>query len=169
MKTLFIAAISLLITLNALALHPTHLSVVNLTFNAESTELSYSIRLFQDDINFLIAALYHDEIFHTTDTFDLNKHTEKLDSYFQNTFEVYIANELCESEITKRDNNEYEFWFYFKVKLSTSPELVKVRNRILLDIHSDQTNLLIVSDGNNEKGYTFDLKKQEQYINLDKK
>lgn len=169
MKNFFISIIFWLISSVTFAAHPTHMSVVNLSFDASNNKIEYSIHLFQDDINHLITALYHDEIFHTNDTFDLSKNTEKLDRYFTETFQIYYADKLLTPIITKRTSDAHDYRLYFSIPfMSEETNQIRIRNRILLDIYSDQTNLVIYSTNTNEKGLSFNMEKQEQYITLDK-
>lgn len=158
----------IIIQLNTLwAIHPNHLSVTNLSINEKEKSIDYSIRLFQDDINYLISALYHEELYHSTDTFDFDKSTEKIDNYFLNAFQIFSEGNQYLPKIVNRVNNEHEYWLHYSIKLNEIPKNLTIKNRILLDIYADQTNLVIISYSNQEKGISFNLEKQEHYINLE--
>lgn len=53
--------------------HPVHFTIVNMDLDLAKNELTYSIRLFQEDMNTLFMDLYHEELFHSSDTFDFEK------------------------------------------------------------------------------------------------
>lgn len=150
------------------AIHPTHMSVTNISIDSTKTKITYSIRLFQDDMNHLIEAIYHEELFHSNEPFDLKNNTSKIDKYFTNAFQIYQGNKILSSQITDRQTDEHDYQLNFEITLNDKIEnIIKIKNRILLDIYSDQTNLVIISFNNTEKGISFDMQNQEQTITLE--
>ena len=149
------------------AKHPTHMSVVNIELDSTNLQLNYSIRLFQDDINYLIASLYHEELFHSADTFDLEHNAQKLEDYFIQQLKLYIEGQCLFPTLVKLEFSEYEYWLFFKIKLNSISSKIEIENKILTDIYSDQINLLIFTYNKKEKGLTFDANVTKHAIELD--
>lgn len=159
----------LILTSLTWAKHPTHLSVVNMEVRPEPPSIEYSLRIFQDDINFLITNLYHDELFHSTKEFDIAKNTQKLDNYFMQAVEVSVNGNTLKPILIKKESNEIEYWLFFSVPLQSIPLQLNIKNKILTEYHTDQTNLLIFSYKEQEKGLTFTTDHTNEIITLDNK
>jgi hypothetical protein len=148
------------------AKHPTHMSVTHIEIDTNKNTLNYSIRLFQDDVNYLITSLYHDELFHSTDTFDFHENLDKFENYFTCNLQITVDGKLLEKGKTEVKPSEYEFWLYGSYSLKNTVEKLEIRNTILIDFHSDQTNLVIISYNKNEKGLTFNKNVTRQILTL---
>jgi hypothetical protein len=147
-------------------MHPTHMSVVNMELNPEKKQINYSIRLFQDDINYLITSLYHEELFHSNEEFDFSKNTYKLENYFISSLVIRADELILKPQLIKQDINEFEYWLYFSIDLENIPNSLEISNRILTDFYKDQINLLIFSYNEKEKGLTFNANFTTQTISL---
>jgi hypothetical protein len=167
MKTLLAIILLTFIALPSEAKHPTHISIVNMEIDADSLKLNYSIRLFQDDLLYLITGLYHKELFHTTDTFDLALNMDKIENYFKNSLEIKTDSLILKPKLIHNKNEETEFWLFYSINLIQLPNTLTIKNSILIDLYSDQTNLLIFSYNKKEKGLTFNSKTISQSIILE--
>lgn len=159
----------LLLTVQSISgwgMHPTHMSVVNMDLYPDSLQIKYTIRLFQDDVNLLISSLYHKELFHSSENFDLSANTSKIENYFTEHFKIKLNNISLKPILISKENKETDYCLQYIVELTEIPDSICVENSILLDFFSDQTNLLILSYKNKEKGITFNNIIQSQYINL---
>ena len=67
-------------------------------------------------------------------------------------------------ELDKNSRNDE--YLYHTISIPTIPNTLLIKKLILPDLFIDQTNLLIFSCGNNEKGLTFDAQKTEQLFDL---
>jgi hypothetical protein len=155
-------------SVSTFAFHPTHISITSIEVDPDSLQINYSIRLFQDDIGYLIMALYHEELFHTADTFDFLHNTQKIEAYFIENIKMEVNGEYLYPVLKKKEINETEFWLYFSAKLENIPYSLTIENTVLLNLYRDQTNLVIFTYNKKEKGLTFDAKDIKQIIYLEK-
>ncbi len=147
--------------------HPVHFTIVNMDFDLAKNELTYSIRLFQEDVNTLFVDLYHEELFHTSDTFDFEKNQDKFIHYFKESLQLSVDGAKLEPELISQTNGETEYWLYFEIKIPENARILKIKNTLFTRYHNDQLNLLIFSCNNKEKGLTFGPETTEISINLD--
>ncbi len=144
-----------LILFPAWSMHPTHMSIVNVDYNPVDSTLTYSVRVFQDDIVYLITQLYHKELFHSNQPFDLAENTQKIEDYFNKNLEFYSEDKKLCSKLINIDSEEIDYWLHYTISLSAPIKQLTIRNTILTQLYSDQTNLVIFAYNNKEKGLTF--------------
>lgn len=159
-RTVFIGFL-LLVSIPDYAKHPLHLSVVNMTIDIETRQIEYSMRLFQEDVIVLMQLLYHDAMHK-----NLPLDSTLVGNYFTSNFKISDGTKTLVPLLIKSESNELEYWLYYSVSLTDVPEKIIIDNSIMLEIFSDQQNLLIFSTGNIEKGLTFDKKTTQHQINL---
>jgi len=143
--------------------HPVHVSVVNLTLNEKTLKLS--LNTFVDDWE---TAYFH---------YYGKKISLKEPAHLQGDwFRDYLEASLKVSEGKKGDViqftidtvyfDELSMHIELSSKLKQNPKTLYIYNAILTDIFADQTNLLIYSSGNREKGIKFDFHRKEEVLNL---
>lgn len=147
--------------------HPVHFTIVNMDLDLAKNELTYSIRLFQEDMNTLFMDLYHEELFHSSDTFDFEKNQDKFIRYFKESLQIYIDGARLEPELNSQTNGETEYWLYFRAEIPESAKLLRIKNTLFISYNKDQLNLLIFSCKNKEKGLTFGPETIESTIKID--
>lgn len=141
--------------------HPLHFSVVNMNLDENSKTLSYSVRLFQEDLIVLIGMLNH-EALHKNLELDSNA----VHNYISKAFQVSINEKTVSFNVVKKESSELEYWLYYETILSNVPEIITIQNKIFLELFLDQQNLVIFSFKNKEKGLTFNADIQKQPIAL---
>jgi hypothetical protein len=159
-SALFILALS--INIGLFANHPLHFSVVNINLDKDSRTLSYSVRLFQEDLIVLIGMLNH-EALHKNQELDSNA----VHAYISGAFQIFSNEKQVVCDLMKKESSELEYWLYYETILPNIPEMITIQNRIFLELFQDQQNLVIFSFKNKEKGLTFSAQIQKQPIALD--
>ncbi len=151
----------------AWSMHPTHMSIVNIDYTPRDSIITYSIRVFQDDIIILLTQLYHKELFHSNQPFDLAENTQKVENYFDNNLEFFINNVKLQPQLINIDSEEIDYWLHYSITITEAPKNLTIRNTILTQLYSDQTNLVIFAYKNKEKGLTFGKDITEKVISLE--
>lgn len=145
--------------------HPVHFSFINMEFDKDSMTIEYSIKLFQDDYLNLLEFIYHDAL-HNAKTNDIVLDTTLVEKYFQNSVIIKADDTILAAEFKHKVYSETEANLYFKVKLNFIPDILSIENKILLELFTDQANLVIFSCGNSEKGLTFNGQTTKQLFAL---
>jgi len=163
MKKLFTLTGLLLAMAIGVTAHPVHVSVVNITVDGEL--LKISINTFSDDWE---TAYFH---YHGKQA-SLSTPEDMRDSWFMEYLEASFTVSFGEKDqqlnlvldSVRFDNLSMHLEMY--AILNEKPKTLYIYNAILTDIFYDQTNLLIYSSGNKEKGVKFDYHNKEEELNL---
>ena len=122
-------------------LHPFHVSVTDIIFKEDDESLQITHRLFIDDMEETLG-----------DTFDISidiikeKGTQRLDSlleiYIFNHFKLYVDGDKLESKYIGHEVEEEAIWVYSEVMDFDDTGKLKVTNKLMTDVFSDQSNLV---------------------------
>ncbi len=163
MKARILIIIGLFFLKAAHALHPIHVSVVNMDFFNDSNMIKYSICLYYEDFQSLINFKYNTVInFNRQYRMTFEEKKSILD-YINSTF-------LLKSSQNKALSSEFLNWkveddlvcLYFSIKDFKEIDELIIENKLMLDLFIDQKNLLILNIGDKQEGYEFN-KRDESY------
>jgi len=138
------------------ALHPIHVSFVNMDLLADSNMIKYSICLYYEDFQSLINFKYN--------TLLDFKHQNRMTFKEQKSILEYINSSfILKSSQNKALSSEFLNWkiedelvcLYFSMKDFTDFNELIIENKLMLDLFIDQKNLLIVNIGDKQKGFEF--------------
>jgi hypothetical protein len=154
--------------LNLLALHPVHVSYTSVDIAAETGEISMVCKFFTDDLKLLFYHFYEREL-----PFDPGKDltSDEADLISRHLLGSFALKEQDDKAVNfnfvKKEQNEESIWLYFRGKFDQQmPDTIALTNTLLLDLFEDQTNLLILTTGGDEKGVRFDYRTREMKIKL---
>lgn len=146
--------------------HPVHFSVINMELKKDSMYIDYSIRVFQDDYISLVSQLYSDVLHNAPQNEIIVFDTTIIEKYFIKSFLLKLDDVSVSPRYISQRVTETDVWFNFRIKINQIPDIIAIKNRIFVDIFTDQTNLVIFSFDNYEKGLTFDAQTSEQLFSL---
>jgi hypothetical protein len=154
--------------LNLLALHPVHVSYTSIDIDRETREINLVCKFFTDDLKVLFYHYYEKEL-----PFDTAKGLSagEVDLISRHIFGSFALKEGDEKSVNfrfvRKEQDEGSIWLYFQGKFDREiPDTVVLMNELLLDVFEDQTNLVILTAGGNEKGYRFNYLNREMKIEL---
>jgi len=133
-----------------LIFHPVHVTLTTIDQVQDTDSMKVFFRMYYDD--FLRDYKLHDP--------DLN--LEKLsinhsfpsdlaNNYFNDRIQIYINNRLLTGKVltvTIIDNEIFLNLHYLSIK---DPKKIKVRNQVLIELYSDQTNMVFININKNEE------------------
>jgi len=154
--------------LNLLALHPVHVSYTSIDITAETGEISLVCKFFTDDLKLLFYHYYDKEL-----PFDPGKDltTNEVDLISRHVLGSFALRAKDDKTVNfsfvRKEQNEESIWLYYQGKFDQQmPDTITLMNTLLLDVFEDQTNLVILNTGNNEKGFRFNYLNREMKIEL---
>jgi hypothetical protein len=154
--------------LNLLALHPVHVSYTSVDIAAETGEINMVCKFFTDDLKLLFYHFYDREL-----PFDPGKDLtgDEVDLISRHLLGSFVLKEGDDKPVNftfvRKEQNEESIWLYFRGKFDQQmPDAIALTNTLLLDLFEDQTNLLILTTGGDEKGVRFDYRTREMKIKL---
>lgn len=131
--------------INNLSAHPLHMSVCNMDIKNDS--LHFSIKLFTDDFNIALDKYEYDTA--------VESYIDSVLIYLQQNFVVQINHDNITYSIIDTTINELSIWINCFLPYKESIEEIHIKNTLMLDLYSDQKNLLIIQGNQNENGYLF--------------
>lgn len=154
------------LVLSAGAMHPVHISVINFDINCETSEISYSVRLFPDDFAAVINARYGAQVYFS-DKVELNKNQMiVIEKYLNEHFITTINNNKIVPELESWKMIDDAVMFYLRATFDKNCTDFEFENTIMTEIFPDQKNLLIFAYENSEKGFTFNTNITKQRFKL---
>ena len=147
--------------------HPYRVSVTNIELDTMQHKINYSIRMFSDDLQHSLTHFYEKDFFFTD---SISQEDKKLVlKYIDTGFGIIMDGIKLNAECTDIKVEDNSTWLYFNGPLPEKQiNKIKLVNRMLLDMFLDQTNLIIFSVGELQKGYTFNYLTQEIEIDLNR-
>lgn len=159
--------IKLFLFIFLLSYHPVHVSVTSMEYESENKSFLVSFKVFTDDFETIVKRNYNVEM-------NLGKKNENYDAkeyfnrYFQKSFSCMIDGiKLQDQVFIRKKMNDVAVWFYYRYPVDSEIKDVEINNRILLDMFSDQSNLLIFKYNDFEEGFIFDKDKTTVRFQLD--
>ncbi len=158
--------LSILLTM-VLTIHPIHVSVTSIEINTEKKEVLIAQKMYTDDFSLLFYHLYEKNIRPETGKDFTAAELELINRYFSSAFVIESGKSSLPLRFVRKDQDEESTWLYFTSELpSDKIRTLMLTNTLMLDLFEDQTNLVIITDGVAEKGYTFDYNTRHMEINI---
>jgi len=121
--------------------HPFYLSLTDMQYNAANQEIEIAIKIFTDDLDETLTARYGEAIRLETE----REHPDAdayLFTYIEENFSLSIQDQALPLSYLGREVEEDVVWVYLTVPCASSPEQVKVKQAILLDMFEGQRNIV---------------------------
>lgn len=142
-------------------MHPVHVSVTNVEMTSAKNTVSFSIRLYMEDFEYALIHKYNKEITLP----DISEEEQKfVNDYLKENFQIKLGEEVLEFAFENYKTDGELIWLFYKGEAKKVTNTVTIENKVLLDLYTDQTNLLIMSIDGKEKGYTFNISNQKVNI-----
>ncbi len=142
-----------------LVFHPVHVSVTSMEYNKGEKIFLMSFKVFTDDFETIVEEKYGVNL-NLGKEDELKNADEYFNRYFNESFSFKVnGEELREPVFLEKKMNDIAVWIYYKYPISGNVEEVEIKNVIMLDMFSDQSNMLIFKYNDFEKGFIFNRKK----------
>ncbi|MBN1789470.1 MAG: hypothetical protein JW830_03160 [Bacteroidales bacterium] len=150
-----------------LQFHPLHVSFTSIDIHKEKGEAALSFKFYTEDFSLLFYHLYEKDIRPEMDRELTGDQVKIFDGYLKRAFILVSGQDTADLSYTRKDQNEEYIWLYYTIStLADLNKPVYLTNILMLDLYEDQTNLVIVTNGKNEKGYTFDYRNRREEIDI---
>lgn len=140
-------------TLLVMGMHPLHLSVMNVDYNAQKNLFEVAVKVFQDDFTGAFEEYYGTKLQLTNDK---TGSMEQVKAYFDLHVNFETAKGGKETwEFIRHEQREESFWFYYTVYLKDPGNEINIYHDLFTDRFPDQVNLIIFTSGGKQKGLRF--------------
>ncbi|MGV6861645.1 MAG: DUF6702 family protein [Putridiphycobacter sp.] len=160
----------LILTLNLLFVlsfgfaHKTYVSIANMEYNPELTQIEVSLKLTAHDFEHVLENTFK-KTYHIENVADSSEVGQYIQNYLKRHITVYSNEKQADfnyvgKEVTVRD----ELFFYFTFTKVADPKTIKVSNTILFELFTKQQNIIHYKYQNKTKSVTLITSKNEETI-----
>jgi len=130
--------------------HPVHVSLTNIEYNSTQKTYEITLKFFKDDFNKIIEKKWSTSI-NMNDSSSSVVEEKAILSYFSNHLKISaLKKDFSAQDLIKKQVDEYSVWYYLQIPSKRLPQKIQIVNTLMLDLYSDQTNLVIVKVGEKE-------------------
>ena len=149
-----------LLLLSWLIFHPVHVTLTSVDYAPEEGCLTVFIKMYLDD--FLLDAEQNEDNFLK----DKSKSKEITEKYINKKIIIRANNETLTGKINNLETLDDEVKVYMEYKTSGKPKELLLRNLIMTELYSDQSNLVIIKIDEFEEGFKFTSEITEQVFKI---
>lgn len=146
------------------SLHNFHVSIAEVDYNTSSKSFEVSLKVFTDDLEKALGRKYQLGRVYLNKS---KKYNEYIAKYIKANF--YILNskkqKIKMSFLGKELENDV-IWIYFEFPYKSSPKSLKLHNSVLVELFSDQTNMVNTNYKGQKKTHKFKRGYTETPYNL---
>jgi hypothetical protein len=147
--------------------HPIHVSIANFDFRSDSNRIDFSVRLFYDDFQSLINYKYNTHLDFRQRTKMTFKEQKAITDYIQSSLILMDQNKIpILAEFKSWKVEDMSVWLYFSANTNSEISAIRLENTLMLELFSDQKNMVIAYSGGNQQGFEFDKRIKIQHIDL---
>jgi hypothetical protein len=150
------------IFLFAFTSHAIHLGVTEINLNS-SNVLEISHKIFYDDLQSAIEKQYKINL-HLNTAKENPKTTEYIQRYLTDRFIIYCNGERQSIKYVGHEYEEDAIWIYCETPKVANQAAFSFTNRILFELHDDQSNFLHFTTPTNRKSLRFTFENQTQKL-----
>ena len=120
-------------------LHPFRISVTEMNYNSQSKSVETTIKIFHDDLEKALSEFYDKPIIIETNKSECNTQIQK---YLDDRLHLFVNDKEVKSEFIGFEIEDDVVWSYLEFKMAPTPKKIIVRDNLLIDTFSDQSNLV---------------------------
>lgn len=146
--------------------HPIHVSVTNMDLDPGRGTVELSVKIYADDFQDLILQKYSVQL-RLTEQVNPGEKIEAVNRYIAGALQIEINGKpVKDLEFIDSKLNEGAIWLSYRVDSGEKIKSFKVRDTIMLEKFTDQTNLLIVAYDDKQNGYRMNNKNTELTLDI---
>lgn len=147
-----------------LALHPVHVSISSLELDEKGDMFTLFLKVYSDDLESDCRLMIRDTGFLLFEN-ESGPDKKVIENYLNEKIVVEIDKVVLKGEIVGIDHDEEEVRINATYKFKGRARSIKILNKVMTDLFSDQANLFIVRIGDWEEGVKFTPENTEFIIN----
>lgn len=151
------------------AMHPLHITYTGIEIDRENDSISLSHKFFTEDFTLLFHHLFGKQVEPRMDQDFSKAELDLIKTYLSYRFILTSGTDTISLTFRHKEQDDESLRLYFKGKLPDNGlKSLALQNQLLLDLYEDQTNLVIITCGKNEKGFTFNSADQRAVYEIGK-
>lgn len=137
--------------------HPMHVSITNIEYKQDKKCFDISVKIFTNDLEDAILKKDGKRLM-LGQKDEVQNSAEAVCSYILDHFSISVdKKEISKKKMLFKEKkiNDGAIWVYYELSGIEKASSISIKNSILMDIYSDQTNMVIFSFNDTEKGFMF--------------
>lgn len=130
--------------------HPFYVSICQIDHNSEAKSLEITFKIFTDDLEKALEAQGTGKLY-LGDPRESQEANRYLDNYLKNQIEIIVNGDTAAFRYVGKEVEMDVTWCYVEIAQVTEVKMIAVTNRILQEIYEEQTNLVHVKAGGQQK------------------
>ncbi len=160
----FIVKSLLIFLIGFKAFHPVHISIINMDYYQEENKITFSLKVFEDDLKLMLVHLYQVNTNGNNEDF-IKENIEIINTYIANNLKIKNDSNY-KMNLAKHEFDDESILFFYNIELDKKFDRIEIMNTIFLDLYFDQKNMLICNYKNSEKGFLFDLTQTKHILDF---
>ena len=151
----------------SLALHPMHIAFTNIEISAQADSITVAHKVFTTDFSLLFFHLFEKTIEPRADTEFNTSEINLINHYMKYRFILVSGTDTIRLNYLNKKQEDESLWLYYSGRLpNTASKSLEINDLLLFDLYMDQTNLVIVTSGAGQKGYSFNWDNRQSILEL---
>lgn len=130
--------------------HPFYVSICQIDHNPEAKSLEMTFKIFTDDLEKALEAQGTGKLY-LGDPRESQEANRYLHNYLKNQVEIVVNGDTAAFRYVGKEVEMDVTWCYVEIAKVPEVKTITVTNRILLEIYEDQTNIVHVKAGRQQK------------------
>jgi hypothetical protein len=149
--------------------HPLHITYTSIEIHLDNDSISLSHKFYTSDFTLLFHHLFEKQVEPGMNQDFSKPELDLIKTYLSYRFILTSGTDTIPLNFQRKDQDDESLWLYFKGRLPDNGlKFLSVKNQLLLDLYEDQTNLVIITCGREEKGFTFNITDQQAVYEIGK-
>lgn len=147
--------------------HPLHITYTSIEVDQVNDSISLSHKFYTNDFTLLFHHLFEKQVEPKMNQEFSAPELDLVQTYLSYRFILVSGTDTIRLNYLHKDQDDENVWLYFKGRLpENNLKSLSVRNQLLLDLYEDQTNLVIITCGKEERGFTFNIADQQAVFEI---
>jgi hypothetical protein len=139
--------------------------MTNIEYNKNKAEYEVIVKVFSDDFQKNIKALYNTDL-NLGKANEANNTVDLITKYFNKTLNISFDGKKQNLVYVSKKMNFEATWVVFKLSYKNKIKNIDIKNNIMNEFYKDQTNLLIFTKGDLQKAFNLDYNDIDAKIEL---
>jgi len=148
-----------------LVFHPIHVTLTSINQAPDNDTLEVFFRMYHDDF-LLDYKSYDQDFFIEKESENIIIPDDLINKYFNDKVQIYINNKLLIGKLLTVSNDNYEICLTLIYNSEKKPRKFKIRNQVLINLYSDQANMVYLNINKYEDAMKLTSKHYEEARNL---
>ena len=154
-KGFLLFLVVLFVSLSSFGVHKFYVSIYQINYVPEKKMLQITSRIFMDDLNYVLEKNFKRKV-SIGEPMENEEDVLMMKKYIENNFSIKINGKPKQINFLSKEIDNNVVVCYFNVKDISKISSIEIQNKILLDLNSDQQNIIQTHINGKKKSLMFE-------------